>query len=124
MFKFLKKAKADAAAIREEVYEHICFLVTRVATELAFAHDITGDCPERNDLMARALQIRSAFELVRLGAHPSEFQTAEPLARVAAKVAHDAINEALLTGRNDNEKLIGKIRRLLGYSSDGSRRED
>ena len=123
MFKFLRKAKADGAAIREEVCERLNSLHSRVVYDLINTHGLTEQHPDAQDFMTRGGHVSVAIEMVRQGTRPGELQNAEPLIQAAIKVAHDAVNEGLLTNRNDNEILVGKLRRLLGYSADGARRQ-
>jgi len=124
MFNWWRKAKKDAAAVRLEVYDHLRALLSQVTYELIRRHNITEQHPDTKDMMARTAPIIFGFEMVREGGHPSEIRDIESLTHAAAKVAHDAVNEAILKRRIDNEVLIGKLRRLSGYSVDGSRRQD
>jgi hypothetical protein len=111
MLGFWRKAKQDAQETTESVIDDLCQLLIILTYEIGVATGCMDDEVKNAALTQHSGMIRIGFEMIRAGDHPREIS--DPLVSGAARLAHDAINRAILTSKFDREKMADDLRCLL-----------
>ena len=111
MFGFWRKAKQNGKEITEAVIDDLSELLIALTVEVAAATGCMDDEIKNLALMRHAGTMRIGFEMIRAGYHPREVD--DPVAANAARLAHAAVNTAILTSKLDLENVAGDLRNLL-----------
>jgi hypothetical protein len=118
MLGFWRKAKQNGKEITKSVIDDLCELLISLTCEIGVATGCMDDEVKYAALMQHSGTMRIGFEMILAGYHPREVD--DPLAAGAARLAHAAVNKAILTSKLDMEKIADDLRYLLEFSRDGS----